>query len=187
MNTIQMEIDGKKVEAKEGATILETARENGIHIPTLCYDKKLKPYGACRLCMVEISNGRKTRLVASCVYQVEDNLVVKTDTEKIRKIRKMIIELLWPSLPDLAKEYGVAKSRFSSEHTDCNLCGLCVRYCAEVKKLNAVYFKSRGIDREIALVPDLMNECVYCRECFDLCTGGRIVDFCDNIYTSTKS
>jgi len=184
MNTIQLEIDGKKVEAKEGTTILEAAHENEIHIPTLCYNDKLKPYGACRLCMVEISKGEKTKLVASCVYAVEDNLVVKTNTERIKKIRRMIIELLWPSLSGLAKEYGVTKSRFSSEHTDCNLCGLCVRYCAEVKKLNAVYLKGRGIEREIALVPDLINECVYCKECFDMCSGGRIIDLCDNYYST---
>ena len=182
MDTIQLEIDGKKVQAEKGKSILEAALENGIHIPTFCYDKQLKPYGACRLCMVEITKGKRTRLVASCVYTIEDNLMVKTDTEKIKKIRRMIIELLWPSLSGLAKEYGVTKSRFFPKDTDCNLCGLCVRYCAEIKKLNAVYFKGRGIDREVVLVPDLMNECVYCRECFDLCAGGRIVDQCDNAY-----
>ena len=185
MKTIQLEIDGKKVQAKEGATILETACENGIHIPTLCHNKALKPYGACRLCLVEILKGNRTKLVASCVYQVEENLVVKTNNEKIKKIRSMIIELLWPSLQGLAKEYGITKSRFVPERTDCNLCGLCVRYCAEVKKLNAAYFKGRGVNREIAIVPELMNECVYCRECFDLCPGGWIVDQCDNVYASS--
>ena len=181
MKTIQMEINGKKVQANEGATILEAARENGIHIPALCHNDKLKPFGACRLCMVEITKGKRTKLVASCSYPVEENLLVKTDTEKIMKIRRMIIELLWPSLSALAKEYGITKSRFSPERTDCNLCGLCVRYCSEVKKLNAVYFKGRGIERKVSIVPDLMNECVYCRECFDLCTGGWIVDQCDNV------
>ena len=182
MNTLPLEIDGKKVQAQEGATILETAGENGIHIPTLCHNDQLKPYGACRLCMVEISKGKRTKLVASCVYPVEENLIVKTNTEKIKKIRRMIIELLWPSRQDLAKEYGVTRSRFFPERTDCNLCGLCVRYCAEVKKTNAVYFKGRGINRAVTVIPDLMNECVYCRECFDLCSGGWIVDQCDNVY-----
>ena len=130
--------------------------------------------------MVEIANGERSKLVASCVYIVEENLIIKTNTDKIKKIRSMIVELLWPSLQDLAKEYGITKSRFTHERTDCNLCGLCVRYCAEAKKLNAVYFRGRGINREIAVVPDLMNECVYGRECFDLCTGGWIVDKCDN-------
>jgi len=184
MKTIEIKIDGKLIAAQEGETILEAATRNGIHIPTLCHSNELKPYGACRLCLVEISKNskKKTKLVASCVYPVEENLEVKTNTEKIKKIRRMIIELLWPSLSALAKEYGVTGSRFSPKDTDCNLCGLCVRYCAEVKKLNAVYFKGRGIDREITLVPDMMKECVYCRECFDSCTGGRIVELCDKAY-----
>lgn len=183
MKTIELVIDGKKVQAEEGATILEVARENGIYIPTLCHDDQLQPAGTCRLCMVEISNNGRKRLVASCVYEVEENLVVKTDSEKIRKIRRMIVELLWPTVPALAKEFGVDKSRFVPEHTECCLCGLCVRYCAEVKKLNAVYFKGRGIDREIAFVPELADECVYCRECFNLCVGGLIVNQCGSVYS----
>lgn len=189
MKAIELEINGKLVVAHEGDTILEAATKNGISIPTLCHNSKLKPYGACRLCMVEIEKKGKNRkrLVASCVYSVEENLVVKTETEKIRKIRSMIIELLWPSLPALAKEYGIIESRFYPKDTDCNLCGLCVRYCSEIKKKNVVYFKGRGINREVALVPDLMNECVYCRECFDMCTGGRIVEKCDEYYQSATS
>jgi len=132
--------------------------------------------------MVEISNGNKAKLVASCVYNVKENLVVQTNTDKVKKIRRMIIELLWPTLQSLAKEYGITKSRFTPEHTDCSLCGLCVRYCSEVKNLNTVYFKGRGINREVAVVPELMNECVYCRECFDFCSGGWLVVQCDNKY-----
>ena len=183
MKTIQLKIDGREVQAKEGATILEAATKNGIKIPSLCHHDNLRPYGACRLCMVEISKGGRTRLVASCIYQVEEDLVVKTNSEKVRKIRRMIIELLWPALPTLAREYGLTESRFTHEQTDCSLCGLCVRYCAEVKKLNAVYFKGRGIDREIAIVPGLENECIYCRECFDLCSEGLIVNLCDRVFT----
>jgi len=116
--------------------------------------------------------------VASCVYEVEENLVVRTNTENVRKIRRMITELMDPMLRSLAEEYGVADSRFSPAQTDCSVCGLCVRYCAEIKKPNAVYFKNRGIDREIAIVPGFERECAYCRECFDVCTGGLLVDLC---------
>ncbi len=172
---ITLNIDGKQIKAQEGATILETARENGIYIPTLCYAEGIEPFGACRLCMVEISKNKHTRLVASCVYPVEKDLVVKTDSEKISKIRKTILELLWPAVQGLAKDYGITHSRFFSEQTECALCGICVRYCKEVKKLNAAYFKGRGIDREIAILPELANECVYCRECFDLCPAGWII------------
>jgi len=179
MTTVQLEINGATVRAKEGATILQAALENGIDIPNFCHHDKLRPYGACRLCMVEISKNGRTKLVTSCVYQVEQNLVVKTNTERVRKIRRMIIELMGPALRALADEYGVTRSRFLPERTDCSLCGLCVRYCAEVKGLDAVYFKNRGIDREIALVPGLEKECMYCRECFDLCSGGLLVNLCD--------
>jgi len=175
MKTIRLEIDGKKVHAKEGATILEVARENGIYIPTLCHNDELKPSGVCRLCMVEISKNKRTKLVASCVYPVEKNLVVKTNSEKIRKIRRMIVELLWPTVPALAKEFEVEKSRFVPEHTECCLCGLCVQYCAEVRKLNAVYFKGRGINREVAILPEMVDECAYCTKCYGLCPGGWIV------------
>jgi len=175
MKTIRLEIDGKKVHAKEGATILEVARENGIYIPTLCHNDELKPSGVCRLCMVEISKNKRTKLVASCVYPVEKNLVVKTNSEKIRKIRRMIVELLWPTVPALAKEFEVEKSRFVPEHTECCLCGLCVQYCADVKKLNAVYFKGRGINREVAILPEMVDECAYCTKCYGLCPGGWIV------------
>ncbi|MFC1814662.1 2Fe-2S iron-sulfur cluster-binding protein [Thermodesulfobacteriota bacterium] len=172
---IQLQINGKQIQAPKGSTILETARANDIDIPTLCHADELEPYGACRLCMVEITRNNRTRLVAACLYTVEENLVVRTDTEKIKRIRKTLFELLWPSVYGLSKEYGVTKSRFTSEHTECAHCGLCVRYCKEVKKLNAAYFKGRGIDREVTIIPELANECVYCRECFKLCPAGWIV------------
>jgi bidirectional [NiFe] hydrogenase diaphorase subunit len=175
MKTIQLEINGKKVQADEGATILEVARKNGIYIPTLCNHPDLKPSGVCRLCMVEITKNNRQRLVASCVYPAEENLVVKTETEKINKIRRMIVELLWPTVPALAKEFGVEGSRFVPEHTECCLCGLCVQHCAEIEKTNAVYFKGRGINREIAVLPEFADYCAYCTKCYGLCPGGLIV------------
>ena len=172
---IQLQIDGKQVQSRKGATILETARSIGIDIPTLCQHDELEPYGACRLCMVEITRNNRTMLVASCLYSIKKNLIVRTDTEKIRKIRRTILELLWPSVYGLATKYGVTKSRFYAEETECCHCGLCVRYCKEVKKLNAAYFKGRGIERKVAILPEFANECVHCRECFELCPAGWIV------------
>jgi len=182
MKMVKLRIDGQVLQVEEGKTILEAAKSCGIDIPTLCHSDKLEPYGACRLCMVEITKGERTRLVASCVYEVEDDLIVRTDTEQVKKIRRMIIELLWPSLTNLAEEYGVTASRFWPEETECNLCGLCVRYCSEIKKLDAVYFKGKGIDREIAIVPELAKECAFCHECHELCTGGWIVTHSDQIF-----
>jgi bidirectional [NiFe] hydrogenase diaphorase subunit len=176
MKTVRLTINSKQVEAEEGTTILQAARENGIEIPSLCAHPQLRPHGACRLCMVEIAREKsRGRLVASCVYQVQPGLEVDTDTDRVLRIRRTIVELMWPTLPKLAAELGVTESRFHPERTDCNLCGLCVRYCAEVKKLNAAYFSGRGIDRHVAVVPELGSECLYCRECFDLCPGGLIV------------
>ncbi|SPD72984.1 2Fe-2S and 4Fe-4S iron-sulfur protein [uncultured Desulfobacterium sp.] len=182
MKKVSMNIDGKTVEAQEGATILETAEAMGIHIPHLCYNEQLKVYGGCRLCMVEITKNGKKRLVASCAYPVEEGLVVETSSEKVKKIRRMIIELIWPVAQDLGREYGVTASRFRAANTDCSLCGICVRYCAEVKGSHIAYFKGRGIDREIALVPGMGKECLYCRECFNFCKGSKILQEMDRVY-----
>ena len=182
METVKLEIDGKKVEAEGGMTVLQAARRAGINIPTLCYDENLKPYGGCRMCLVEIVRGTRKRLVASCAYPVEEGLIVTTDTPKIQRLRKLIIELVWPSWTSLAEEYGVTESRFESGLGDCNLCGLCVRYCREIAKKNAVYLEGRGVDRHPALVPGAGKECEACRGCFGLCTGGWIVSASGRAY-----
>ena len=176
MSEIILQIDGKEVKAKEGMTILEAARSAGINIPTLCYHEKLEPFGGCRLCIVELEQRGWTRLVVSCVYQVEKNLVVRTRSEKVDRIRKMVLELQMAHAPDafdlqdLAKEYGADRNRFEKESSFCIHCGLCVRYCAEVKKKNAVGFVDRGIRKEISFVPEIASkECWNCKECFPLC------------------
>jgi NADH dehydrogenase/NADH:ubiquinone oxidoreductase subunit G len=181
MESIRLEIDGKLVEAGRGMTILKAAKQAGIDIPTLCYDERLAPYGACRLCTVEITKNNRTRLVVSCVYPGEEELIVKTDTERVRKIRKMILELLLPLSPmgqleSLAQKYGLEKSRFTAEQTSCVLCGLCVRYCAEIKKANAIGFIGRGVDREVAFLSEVAPKvCPSCRECLSLCPSGKLV------------
>ncbi len=176
MSVILLQIDGRKVEAGEGMTILEAAQDAGIVIPTLCHHEKLEPYGACRMCIVEVEVGDWTKLVVACVYPVEENLIVKTRSEKLDRIRKMILELLLahapdsPQLLDLAQEYGADKDRFEKEASFCIHCGLCVRYCAEVKKKNAVGFVDRGIRKEISFIPEIASkECWKCKECFALC------------------
>jgi len=179
MKRVKLNIDGKEVEAEQGKTILEAARAVGINIPTLCYNEKLAPYGACRFCTVEISKGGKTRLVVSCVYNVEEGLVVKTDTPRVIKIRKMLLELMLASSPillELAKQYGIEKSRFKSEITQCILCGQCVRYCAEVKGANAITFVGRGVNRRVAFVDEVVEKgvCMDCRQCYGLCPTGKI-------------
>jgi bidirectional [NiFe] hydrogenase diaphorase subunit len=176
MSEILLQIDGQEVKAMEGMTVLEAAQSAGISIPTLCHHEKLEPFGGCRLCIVEVEERGWTKLVVSCVYPVEKNLVVRTRSEKVDRIRKMILELLMAHAPDafelldLAKEYGADRDRFEKEASFCIHCGLCVRYCAEVKKKNAVGFVDRGIRKEISFIPEIASrECWDCKECFPLC------------------
>ena len=176
MSEILLQIDGKEVGASEGMTLLEAAQKVGIVIPTICHHEKLEPYGGCRICTVEVENYGWTKLVAACIYPVEKNLVVRTRSKKIDRIRRMILELLLAHAPnaielrDLAQEYGADKDRFEKEASFCIHCGLCVRYCAEVKKKNAVGFVDRGTRREISFIPEIASkECWNCKECFPLC------------------
>lgn len=182
MKELTLKINGKSVKAEKGTTLLQAATSAGVKIPTICHHEKLEPCGACRLCIVEIVKKGRRRLVASCVYPVEEGLEVETHTDKVKRIRRMILELTWPAGQKYGAEYGITKSRFRTPETECPLCGICVRYCAEVKKIHAVHFKGRGVEREIALVPELGRECLYCRECFAFCTGGKILNEMDKLY-----
>jgi len=176
MSEILLQIDGKEVKATEGMTVFEAARSVGISIPTLCHHDKLEPYGGCRICTVEVESRGWTNLVAACLYPVQKGLVVRTRSEKVDRIRKMILQLLLAHAPEskelqeLAVEYGADKDLFEKETSFCIHCGLCVRYCAEVKGKNAVGFVDRGTRREIGFVPEIASkECWDCKECFPLC------------------
>ncbi|MDX1269706.1 MAG: 2Fe-2S iron-sulfur cluster-binding protein, partial [Oceanisphaera sp.] len=131
--------------------MLEAARSAGIHIPTLCYNDAVAPYGACRLCIVEIEKNKRKTIEASCTYPVEAGLVVKTDSPRVKEGRKLVIELLLARCPnvkvvqELAAEYGVADSSpdWTKENEYCILCGLCVRACNEVVQANAIQFAGK--------------------------------------------
>lgn len=173
-------IDGQKVEINEGDTVLQAAKKNGIHIPTLCYHEKIKPHGACRLCLVEIEKNSRSKIVASCAYPVEDGIIVHTESQKVEQIRKNLVELylaLFPFNPEikrLAKKYKLSGTRFKKENNYCILCGLCVRYCREVKKNNAIGFVGRGINKKVTFIPDsaYFKYCENCMECVDICPTG---------------
>jgi NADH dehydrogenase/NADH:ubiquinone oxidoreductase subunit G len=176
MSEILLQIDGKEVRATKGMTVLQAAQSAGVYIPTLCHHEKLEPYGGCRLCTVEAEVRGWTKIVAACLYPVEKDLIVRTRSEKVDRIRKLILELLLahapysPQMQDLAREYGADKDRFEKESSFCILCGLCERYCAEVKKKNAVGFVNNGARREISFIPEVASkECSNCKECFPLC------------------
>ncbi len=166
---INLVIDGQSVEAERGWTVLEAARHYGVDIPTLCHKDGLSDYSACRLCVVEIRRGNRTRLTASCSLPVEEGIEVLTNSVKVQKARKIIIELMLASCPSsrtlqcLASKYGVTKIRYKSEDRGCILCGLCVRMCEEQMGAGAIGFFYRGTGRKVAMPFHTRNE--LCREC----------------------
>ena len=176
MSEVSLTIDGKDVTAEEDMTILGAAQSAGISIPTVCHHDALKPVGSCRLCTVEAEAGGGTSLVAACIHPVSEDLVVTTRSEQIDEIRKVLTEQLLAYAPEsgllqsLAEEYGADKDRFTKEPSFCILCGMCVRYCTEIKQKNAIGFLDRGANREISFVPEIaQRECWDCKECFPLC------------------
>ena len=174
---INFTINDKQLQVDEGRTILEVALEQDIKIPTLCYHKELPPYGACRLCLVEIVAGGRPGLEAACVYKITDGLEVKTDTERVKKSRKIILELLLARCPDaekikkLARKYGVTGTAIKLKGKDnCILCGLCVRVCAEISERQAQSFSGRGTRRKVQTPFDkISKKCIGCGACAYLC------------------
>ncbi len=178
---ITLNIDGQEVEALEGSTILDAARENGIQIPTLCYHEALEPYGACRLCVVELVSPKRSRLVASCVHPAEEGAVLKTDSEMVQRSRRMTVELLLAAVPnaklirELAAEMGVHEPRVSLSDRECILCGLCVRACKEIVGANAISLVHRGFAKEVQPPFEIgSNACVGCATCVFICPTGAI-------------
>lgn len=173
---ITLKINGLQVSVEKGSTILEAAQFLGFPIPTLCHMEGLSPYGACRLCVVEIGEGEKAKLVSSCTYPAEEGLKVKTATARVMRARKMVIELLLASCPqskiiqDIASKYDVRQQRFKQEYEDCILCGLCVRMCKEQMAAKAIGFRGRGEKRSIGTPFDIKSEeCRLCGGCIYVC------------------
>ena len=178
---VTMKLNGLEVKVEKGATLLEAAQFYGFPIPTLCHLEGLSPYGACRLCVVEIGSGDNTKLVTSCTYKVEENLNVRTASERVVKARKMIIELLLASCPqskiiqDIASAHQVSQQRFKQEHEDCILCGLCVRICEEQMMGKAIGFRGRGENRSIGTPFDVKSEeCRLCGACIYVCPACQL-------------
>lgn len=175
-STVTIEVNGVSVEVEHGTTLLEAAQFLGFPIPTLCHMEGLSPYGACRLCLVEIGDGGKSSLVSSCTYQAREGLKVRTASSRVVRTRKMIIELLLASCPqsktiqDLAAAHEVKQQRFRQEYENCILCGRCVRMCAEQMMAGAIGFQGRGESRRIGTPFDMRSEvCRQCGACIYVC------------------
>ncbi|MDD5448794.1 MAG: 2Fe-2S iron-sulfur cluster-binding protein, partial [Actinomycetota bacterium] len=191
---IKVTIDGKKCAAKRGQTILEVAKENGIWIPTLCYDERLEPYGACRLCLVEVKGARG--LLPSCTTAISPDMVIRTQSRRLNSIRKTIIELLLSDHPsdcmtcestgscvlqDLAYHYGVKETPYKGESrsysiiddnplidrdpSKCVLCGRCVRICEEIVGAGVYAFVARGFKGVVSTPYDRSLEESPCLFC----------------------
>lgn len=178
---INLKINGLNTSVEQGTTVLEAAQGLGFPIPTLCHMEGLSPYGACRLCVVEIGTEPRSKLVSSCTYPTEEGMVVRTASRRVLKARKMVIELLLASCPqskviqDLASAMGVRQQRFKQEHETCILCGLCVRMCEEQMMAKAIGFRGRGQNRSLGTPFDMISqECRQCGGCIYVCPACQL-------------
>ena len=178
---INLTINGLRTAVEKGTTLLEAARGLGFPIPTLCHMDGLSPYGACRLCVVEIGAGARTRLVSSCTYPAEEGLQVRTASARVLRARRLTLELLLASCPqskivqDLASAHDIRRQRFRQEHEDCILCGLCVRMCQEQMMAKAIGFRGRGETRSIGTPFDVKSEvCRLCGGCIYVCPACQL-------------
>ncbi|RJX34928.1 MAG: 4Fe-4S dicluster domain-containing protein [Desulfarculus sp.] len=180
---IKFKINDQQVQAQPGWTVLETARQHGINIPTLCYHEAVEPSGACRLCVVELREGDWSKVVISCMYPVAEGLNVYTDSQRVKNVRRWILEMLLAECPAskeiqaLAAEYGVGSTRFAVHNPEeqCILCGLCSRVCAQVVGANAISTVGRGVHKQIGapyMIPT--DKCVACGCCVTVCPTGAM-------------
>ncbi len=178
---ISLTINGLVVNVEKGTTLLEAAKEFGFPIPTLCYNEGLSPGGNCRLCVVEIGEGPKAKLVSSCTYPAEEGLKVRTASERVMRARRMIIELHLARCPqskvvqDLASAHGVNRQRFKQRYEDCILCGLCVRMCEEQMMAKAIGFRGRGENRSVGTPFGVSSDvCRLCGGCMYVCPACQL-------------
>lgn len=172
----RVRINGIDVDAEPGTTLLEAAQFLGVDIPTLCHHEGLSPYGACRLCVVEVGEPGQAKLVSACTYPVQEGLRVRTHSRRVIRARQMLVELLLSICPgsktiqDLASKLDVQRVRFKVRHESCILCGLCVRMCAEQMMAHAISFVNRGYRRKVSTPFDLKSDvCRQCGACLYIC------------------
>jgi bidirectional [NiFe] hydrogenase diaphorase subunit len=174
-------LNGVEVQVEEHWSVLEATKFYGLAIPTLCYHEGLSPFGGCRLCLVEIGEAPRSKLVSSCTYRVEPGLIIRTDTRRVVEARRMMIELMLSTAPyskvlqDLASKFGVTRQRFKPRNDECILCGLCVRMCAEQMDGRAIGFQNRGHKKKISTPFDIRSEeCRLCGACMYICPACQL-------------
>lgn len=170
-------INGHECECEKGEFLLQVAKRNGIEIPTLCHHEAIEGQGCCRLCIVEVIERGRGKIVVSCVYPIEHECEVLTDSEKVVRQRRMILNLLRARAPEsseieeLCEKYGAEKiDRFVRiNESKCVLCGLCVKACNELS-VGAISTAMRGIDKEVMPPYREPSEvCVGCGSCAAIC------------------
>lgn len=179
---VNIVINGRKKKAKEDSTILENARELRLSIPTLCHHDDLSPFGACRLCAVEVKVNGKWQIATSCNTTVETGMEIKTDSPKALESRKLAAELLYYQYPEteavreIAEKLGVDVFEEKGEENDCILCGLCVRTCREIVGVSALTFQDRGLGRDVEepTIGFNPNTCIGCGSCAYVCPTGYV-------------
>jgi bidirectional [NiFe] hydrogenase diaphorase subunit len=180
--TVKYTVMGREYEAERGAPLLGELRKNGYEVPSLCYHEALSPYGACRLCLVEVKKGKRQKLTTSCNYPVQEGIEVFLDTEKVQRNRKMVLELLLAQAPKasrelklLAEKYNVRRGRFPYEGDEaCILCGLCARACTEAVGADALTFSGRGDQKKMGMPYENAEACVACGSCAAICPTNAI-------------
>ena len=201
--SIELKIDGKPVSAAEGSTILDAAKRLGINTPTLCFLESLTPVNVCRLCVVELEGSRT--LVPACSRKVEPNMSIKTDSERVRLSRRLVLEFLAssvdlstaPAVREYMEHYGAHPERFGMaratvaqpmkidndlyvrDYSKCVLCYKCVEACGvDAQNTFAIAVAGRGFSAHIATefdVPLPDSACVYCGNCIGVCPTGALM------------
>lgn len=177
---VPFQIEGRSYEGRYGDSLLGELRKHGYEVPSLCYHEAVSPYGACRLCLVEVKKGRRTKLTTSCNYPVQAGIEVFVDTERVRRHRRVVFQLLLAKAPkatevrELAAEYGVTETPFEVRESDrdrkCILCGLCARVCSELVEAHAIDFSGRGLEKSMRSPYDETAEaCIGCGACVTVC------------------
>ena len=202
---VNLTIDDKQVTAPKDSTIYDAAKLNGIKIPILCHDKKLKPFGACRMCLVEVEQ-MKGRQIPACTTPITEGMIIRTATPEIIKARELVLELLLLNHPldcpvcdkagdcdlqNLTYDYKVDSNRFSDlkfqheidynnplierDMNRCVLCGKCVRICDEIVSFGALTFIDRGIETKIGCEFEKKLDCEFCGSCISVCPVGSLL------------